>query len=329
MNYVEHVISNRHKFGIRSVWNSIEYQRMVPSFRQLADCSQHKYVADSLGWGDILSFVKDKVVPFVGAGVKAVAPGLSGVVDTIQRAVANSASGRSIARAADGPIAHCADYPLMNVNGQNHKAVMARRPFVVKRPTIRVKEKVPLLSQKAAMFPTLLEDENKRWVGDGLYVAMRGNHSALLTGSFPTCNTLDGHKVYGLMRSEGVQYPTNGDITLFSIDPALARKGRVKFLPGMPFCTGHSCDGAIWLVANGEFEGLYPVVITGEIALSAGKAVLLLNPVHDLKMKYVHSLGLPFAANASNADIPVTDLAVLRKPPITKTFVLGKPKLSY
>jgi len=76
-----------------------------------------------------------------------------------------------------------------------------------------------------------------------------------------------------------------------------------------PLVSGHSCDGAIWLVENGDFLGILPFAVTGSVT---PPHMLNENDFLDRKLAYCRSVKIPLGANSELADVPVEDLSAVK-----------------
>jgi hypothetical protein len=188
---------------------------------------------------------------------------------------------------------------------------VARRPI---QPRVSSGSKF----DRVVAFPTVTVDENDQEVGEGLYVVVSGKRLDLLPASAAATSTFDGHTVYGLIRSGGVLFATGSDLTMFMVDPCEYRQGRIVPVANPPPLEGHSCDGAMWLMANTEFTGIYPAAITGEVKNLDGRPILQSTPVYPEKARYLHAFGIPLIANDPRADLDVSNLIVLKKKPVIK-----------
>lgn len=327
MGYVETIIANREKFDIRSVWDAVEYGRMKDTFRQLADCSQHQNLSRAFGWGDLLRGIR-KALPVAANIVKGVFPQATGAIDLAQGLMSKSASGRAIgsvyARASTSVRTRAVSYagvvprPSARerfINPRNLKARTAVVPHWMNVVATRAGRSMTGI--RAVAFPTITTNENDQETGEMLYAVFRGDFSRLLSESaLEHCRSADGKMVYGLARTGGVLFPTGADCTILPIDPEHYAAGRVTILKEAPQVEGHSCDGALWLLANGDFDGMYPAPITGEIRFKDGKVQLESNPLVNSKRAFLNHFGIPLISNDPDADYRVSDLALVRKPPI-------------
>jgi len=99
-------------------------------------------------------------------------------------------------------------------------------------------------------------------------------------------------------------FPLRCNIFLFPIDPSAFPK--IRPVQG-PIASGHSCDGAIWLVQLGKFSGVLPFAVTGSVLGDH----LVENDYFNRKQEYCRLVRVPMAANSEGADIPLEDLSAV------------------
>jgi len=156
---------------------------------------------------------------------------------------------------------------------------------------------------------------------------LRGDMSTLLPlSSRVFTSTGDGFKIWGLRQERPSLLVTGGDLTVIPITASAIKRRRLAVSTLMPiidavgvrmitppFVTDHSCDGAIWIISNRTFNGYYPYVVTGEVVIKDGRALLTPLPSIILKLPFIKSIGLRLLANDSSADLPVSQLSLVPK----------------
>jgi len=218
------------------------------------------------------------------------------------------------------------DHTTLNVSHAAGKNPLIRNRAIFERMLLKEKAKAHLpieWVEKAIAFPTLTSGPMEIKNAYGLYAIVLGKSTQLnkAYGEYvAVAKSKNGFSVYGYDRPEGIPYDILGDMSFLPVSPEAYANSKLKLAfaadgAAWPRVQSTSCDGALWMMSNVQWHGVYPAAITGEIALRAGKAILQTNPMFSLKAKFLHSFAIPLIANDECADENLQDLSLLKVVP--------------
>lgn len=320
LDHVQQIISNKHKYNIRSVYNSREYEALRAVFKELAHPSLAPIASQAMGWGDVWKTVKSRVLPIMLRGAKTLVPELAPMANAGLDLLSTSAAGYAPSVARSATEWNCKPkYALAMCMSVQAALQKARDSPLHRKPPIKrnVSNVLPMSKYlKAVPFPVLFSDgDPNNILGGALFVAVLGDHRNLISDP-ASIETLDGHRIFGLTERETI-YPlvTKSDVTLLPIRAEGLKRGELDIVRTTNFGTpvppvmDHSCDAAIWVLCTREFQGVFPYPITGAVTVQNGVPTIMPNLYYQKKAMVVHGLSLPLLAANSEADLVVSTIA--------------------
>jgi hypothetical protein len=297
------VLAHRRTFELRSVYNLRDYLMSREYLAELADTTVHKR-AMALSGSDIIAKLKSWFLPALKAAGSAGLGTLLGV----------AASGSAVrSRAASGDIIK--PHPL-NMLGNSVLSVpfsirsdTSARAMCAERSTQRYvsavmeKQKRRVIKQRfhrIVVFPVIVQHPQIKGNLDVMLYAVSNVDYARFRPE-NKARSPSGWFVQGTDTQSSI--PLTCSLYMFPIDPQ--KFPEVRVIPG-PLASGHSCEGAMWLVMHGKFSGMLPFAVTGAVLGNELQPVDL--DIIEEKLKFCRSVRIPLAANSQEVDMPIEDL---------------------